>query len=165
MSEILAGSGAKINRFGHRTEFWRRIALREARRVLRSGGVLLAAAVGRFASLLAGLFDGLLGDPEFRAIVERGLRDGQHRNPTPRDFFTTAFFHRPDELAAEVREAGFALVALLGVEGPAWPLPDVARRFAQPDERERLLEAARAVEAEPSLLGLSAHLLAVGRAP
>jgi SAM-dependent methyltransferase len=38
-------------------------ALTEARRVLRPGGVLLAAAISRFASLLDGLSVGIIGDP------------------------------------------------------------------------------------------------------
>ncbi len=43
----------------------RRQALAEARRVLRPGGRLLARAVCRFASLLDGLYQGWLDDPDF----------------------------------------------------------------------------------------------------
>ena len=133
--------------------------------MLEPGGLLFAAAVDRFASLLPGIFENALADPEFAAIVARDLRDGQHRNPTNKDYFTTAFFHRPEDLEAEVREGGFELLDLLGVEGPGWLLLDIDRRWADPAERERLLRAARAVEREPTLLGLHAHLLAVGRKP
>jgi SAM-dependent methyltransferase len=148
----------------HLTERAERLrALREARRVLRPGGRLFAVGISRFASLLSGLFDGLLADPAFRAIVERDLVDGQHRNPTRHDYFTTSFFHRPEELPAEVAEAGFAVEALLGVEGPSWPLPDLATRWADPAVRDQVLAAARAVEREPSLLGFHPHILAVAR--
>jgi len=61
----------------------RRQALAEARRVLRPGGRLLAMAVCRFASLLDGLYQGWLDDPDFRPIVDQDVTDGQHRNPDP----------------------------------------------------------------------------------
>jgi SAM-dependent methyltransferase len=139
-------------------------ALAEARRVARDGGVVAAAAISRFASLLDGLITGALDDPAFRSIVERDLVDGQHRNPTSRpEWFTTAFFHHPHELEAEVAEAGLRLEELVGLEGPAWLVRDVDERWADPEQRERLLSTARAVERERALLGLSAHLLAVAR--
>jgi SAM-dependent methyltransferase len=141
-------------------------SLREAARVLRPGGRLFAAAISRWASALDGLARDLLQDPRFALIVEQDLRDGQHRNPTERlDYFTTAYFHRPEELAAEVRAAGLALDGVYGVEGPGWILPDVAERMADARRRASLLRVARMVETEPSVLGSSAHLLAVAQRP
>jgi hypothetical protein len=130
--------------------------------VLRPEGVLTAAAISRFASTMDGLLRGHLDDPAFEAMVEGVLRDGQHRNPTGRpEWFTTAYFHLPQELGQEVAEAGLRLQTLLAVEGPAWMLPDIEQRLADLARREPVLAAIRRVETEPSLLGASSHLLAV----
>jgi ubiquinone/menaquinone biosynthesis C-methylase UbiE len=141
-------------------------ALAEARRVLRPGGVVCAAAISRFASLLDGLFTGAIHEPAFAEIASGDLHDGVHRNPTNRlEWFTTAYFHRPEELRAEVLAAGLDLVTVAALEGPLWLLPDLGRLWADAATRERLLGFVRAVETEPSFLGVSAHLLAVGRRP
>ncbi len=108
----------------HITERDERVrALAEAGRVLRPGGMVAAAAISKFLSLLDGLVSGWLGDPEFDSIVERDLEQGQHRNPTNRpEWFATAFFHHPGELQAEVEDAGLQFEALFGIEGPGWLL-------------------------------------------
>jgi hypothetical protein len=141
-------------------------ALAEARRVLRDGGLVFAAAISRFASLFDGLSRGFLFEPGFRAIVDRDLTDGQHRNPTERPgWFTTAYFHHPDELEAEAGAAGLAVRELVGVEGLAGWLPGLEARWDDAGDREAILHAARVVEREQVLRGLSSHLLLIGERP
>jgi len=149
----------------HLTERKDRIrALNEAHRVLDQGGILFAAAISRFAPLLDGLCRNLVDDPVFQQILKSDLETGQHRNPTNHpDYFTTAFFHRPDELAAEIRAAGFSDESVIAVEGPAWLLPNLADRMHDPAKKEQIIELLRAVEGDPSLIGMSAHFLAVAR--
>jgi SAM-dependent methyltransferase len=142
----------------------RRRALLEAARVLRPAGLLFAAGICRFASMLDGLTRELLGDPEFARIVQRDLGDGIHLNKTARlDYFTTAFFHAPEELRREVAEAGFQIEGLYGIEGPGGILSNLDERWNDPVRREMILQVARALESERSVIGCSAHLLAVGR--
>jgi ubiquinone/menaquinone biosynthesis C-methylase UbiE len=144
----------------------RQTALSEAIRVLRPGGVLIAAGISRSASALDGLSRELLGDHEFMRIVERDLLDGHHQNPTNRlDYFTTAYFHRPEDLRREVTDAGFDVEGLYGIEGPGWILPDLEERWNDPERREMVLRVARALESKTSVVGSSAHLMVVGRKP
>lgn len=149
----------------HLTEEPERLsALTEAHRVLRSGGLVFAVGISRYASTLQGFTRGFLDDPEFAAIAMRDLVDGQHRNPSAKPgYFTTAFFHHPDELADEVAKAGFDLDALLAVEGPFWGLQDIDNQWGEEGKRNRLMSVIRQIESERSLIGASAHIMAIGR--
>jgi SAM-dependent methyltransferase len=139
-------------------------ALAEARRVLRPRGVVVAAAISRYASLLDGLFRGLVDDPDFLSILDRDLREGQHRNPTRRlDYFTTAYFHRPHELAGEAAAAGLEGAGVLAVEGPAWLIADFEERWRDEGRRQSLLALLRQIETEPAALSMTAHLLLTAR--
>jgi SAM-dependent methyltransferase len=136
----------------------RMLALREAIRVSRPGGRVIAVGISQYASIIDGLKRRSLDDPVFRAIVERDLQDGQHVNPhgvARPEFFTTAHFHHPDELEREASHAGLCDVELIAIEGPAWIVEDA-------DDLENQLYAARATESERALMGASAHILVTG---
>jgi ubiquinone/menaquinone biosynthesis C-methylase UbiE len=138
--------------------------LREARRILHPGGLAWGAAISHFASLFDSITHGFFDDPAFAPIVERDLEDGRHRNPTSNSiYFTDAYLHRPGELSRDFLAAGFQIVELVGIEGPGWLAIDFDRLWKDPVQRERLLAAVRKVEREPSILGATSHIMAIGR--
>lgn len=166
--DIADASGDAVLLMGplyHLTERQDRLtALREARRILKPEGLVFAVGISRFTSALDGLVSGYMNDPEFVRIVQQDLVDGQHRNPRNHPaYFTTTFFHAPQELQQEMEEAGLQHDATLAVEGPAWLLGNFAEQWSDPSRRERLLATIQWLEGELSLLGASAHLMAVGR--
>lgn len=137
-------------------------AWREFGRVVVPGGLIAAAAIGRFAALNDGLRQDLLADPTFNAMLQAALPDGRHRNELNLPGrFTTAYFHHPDELAGEVVEAGLTPVGVLAVECTAWLVGSLQQQLDDPVRREQLLGWLRRIEAEPTLLGASSHLLAL----
>ena len=91
------------------------------------------------------------------------LASGRNVGPAPR--FTTAYFHRPDEVPAEFAAAGLPGAVRYAVEGAGWLLGDLGDWLDGNGRQRLLLEALRQVETEPGLLGVSAHLLTVARGP
>jgi ubiquinone/menaquinone biosynthesis C-methylase UbiE len=149
----------------HLTERSDRIAaLREAWRIVRPGGVVLAVGISRFVSTLDGMLHGFLDDPLFVRITRDDLATGQHRNPTNHPaYFTTTYFHHPAELKTEVEDAGLVHERTVGIEGAAWLVSRVRETWDDPTWRARYLDALGRIEEEPSLLGASQHLLVVAR--
>ncbi len=158
---LLMGPLYHLNEKSERAE-----CLRETLRVLRPGGLVFAVGITRFASLIDGLHSGFLEDPEFVKIVERDLKDGRHRNPTDNPFYwTDAYFHLPQELEAEVSDAGFRDTKLLGIEGPGWAANDFNKFTTDPKLSRHFFDFLRKVEAERSLVGASPHIAVLAHKP
>lgn len=139
-------------------------ALAEARRVLKKKGLVFCAAISRFASTVDSLSQGWIKDPVFAQIVDRDLTDGQHRNPTGRpEYFTDAYFHQPAGVKSEIEHAGFSSCHVFAVEGLGVLLRDFDSVWAQPGLRKKILSLLERTQAEPSILGISPHLLAVAQ--
>ena len=137
----------------------RALALREAIRVTRPGGLVAAAAITRHAALLELTGLGLLDDAavaEVTGLLATGV------NTDDPDGFTTAYFHHVGEFRSEVVRSGLTAVTVYGVEGPAAPALDNA---APADAAAVLASAARCarlVETDPALIAASPHLIAIG---
>lgn len=136
-------------------------ALREARRVARSGAPVIAAGISRYATLMDIGSDGRLTEA-VEPFLNQLHATGQFRGGVVG--FTTAYFHLPDELALELADAGLRDVEVYGIEGPAGPTLRALGLGRIDELLEPAVRAARMVEREPALIAASGHLLAVGRA-
>jgi SAM-dependent methyltransferase len=138
--------------------------LAEARRVLHPGGTLVAATINRYAGVHDTLSQGRYFDPARRPRIEAAAADGNLR-PSENSLFTTAYFHQPPEIAAEVAAAGFGAAGQYGIEGAAWLMGGITAWLDDPEQCALVLRAMRITESDPSLLGVSGHLLTAGVKP
>jgi len=141
----------------------RRRALAEARRVTRPDGLVVAATINRYAPVHDTLRSARYFEPAVRARNDATVRSGEHRPAVADALFTTAYFHEPAEILAEVQDAGLDVTGQYGVEGAAWLLGDIDAWLDDPVRRADVLHAVQLTESAPSLLGASAHLLTVAR--
>ena len=141
----------------------REAALHEALRVLRPGGLLLATVMTRYAWTLGALLES--GSARLDA-VRAMLEDGVYRNPEP-GRFTEAYLFRAAEVAPWFEAAGFQTVRTVASQSF---LHLVQEQVAELRERdlaafEALVEIAYAAAGDPSILGISNHVLYAGTSP
>lgn len=143
----------------------RRVALAEAVRVTRPGGIVAVVALGRHANLFGAAIAGQL--VQRRAIVEdiqlQGWSSRNDRWPA------TTYYHTIDELRDELTGAGLRVVNVHGVGGPGGWLAVAADRYDLDDMGGGMFDAAllgaRMGDHCPELIHASANLLAVSRVP
>ena len=148
----------------------RQLALREALRLLKPGGLLFTAAITRYATTLAyltmyGVKNNLLDEPEFFEMLKHEIATGHHiKNPASRyDGMGRSRFHLPDELKDEIEAAGFCDTDVRGVIGPAWLVSNLDDVWKDDFKRENIMRIVRLLEKEESIMGLSTHLLTISR--
>jgi len=140
----------------------RRQALSESLRVLRTGGLLFAVGISRFAPLVDSLKPDFLKDEGFRSIVQNDLMTGQHRNPTENiHYFTDAYLTLPHELSSEITRAGFHDVRIIPIEGVGVISERVAEILSDSQVRSAFLNIVRMGEVIPWLSAITGHMMAV----
>ncbi|MGP3930553.1 class I SAM-dependent methyltransferase [Nonomuraea sp. KM88] len=136
-------------------------ALAEARRAARPGGTIAAAFISRYAALHDSVYHGTFTQQAARAADYRSVETGTIVSTVDTGF--RGYLHTPEEIPGEFTDAGLPEPRRYGLEGVFWLYGDVNAWLDDDGRRELLLDAARKVECEPSLLGASGHLLAVTR--
>ncbi|MGW2492323.1 hypothetical protein ACWCV9_34655 [Streptomyces sp. NPDC001606] len=90
------------------------------------------------------------------------MNEGRYDDPRP-GRFTGGYLTRPDDVAALFEDHGFRVLRLLASQGIlAWAQPEVAALAQRdPDAYQRLLNVAYRTASDPSIHGMSGHLLVV----
>lgn len=138
-------------------------ALREAYRILRPGGIIFAAALSRLLLGFQLSNKHMLTEPKVAALVEDVISCGKNKNPLlGSTFFNTAYFHHPDEFEQELWDAKFKDVSLFSVEGASGLNSSLSAVVADKRALDHLLDYIRQTETDRTIIGISAHMLAVG---
>lgn len=135
-------------------------ALKEAKRILTKGGVVLGFAITHSASAIATLQSGLIHDQKLFAMCISELQSGDHFPPENYPLMLPkGFCHRPSDLIEEFEIAGFEQLDLLPVEGIAWLDSNFFESWAEMTKREKLLELIKLTEHDRELLCFSPHIM------
>ncbi|MFC4139389.1 MULTISPECIES: bifunctional 2-polyprenyl-6-hydroxyphenol methylase/3-demethylubiquinol 3-O-methyltransferase UbiG [unclassified Microbacterium] len=135
-------------------------AISEATRVVRPGGMVLAAGLSRYVAFGAASLGRDIPSPipgEWAALIADGT-------PGSGMQFPAGHFHTAEELQSEVEAAGLEVLEVVGVEGPAGLFLEMARDLDQ-DVQDAAMLIACAASAERGIRDQSAHLLAIARVP
>ena len=135
--------------------------LLEAKRILKDGAVVICEVISRYANIFEGFQWNLIDDERFLDILDENLATGKH-TPDGTSYFTTAYFHTQNEIISELEDAGFVDISIIPVEGFGSIL-NAKEYFQNERKKELLLKYIRETENIPELLGVSNHLIAIGK--
>lgn len=141
----------------------RAACLGEARRVLRSGGLIFATFLVRYSALR----DVAKYDPEWlvdypddaKRILEDGIYTFEGRDNPP---FTDFWSIRPGEVAPMMQKAGFETVALMAQEGLVSMIEEKVN-LLEGEAWKAWVDLNYRCASDPSIHGTAEHLLYIGR--
>ena len=138
----------------------RALAIKEAKRVLKSNGIILGFAINHTASTLVGLLNGLIHKNSFFEMCKHELLTGTHNPPNNLPWLLAeAYYHKPEEFKAEFVEQNLNYLNLYAVEGMIWLDKDFFQNINNEKRRKTLLELLKITENDSSLLAFSPHMM------
>ena len=137
-------------------------AVSEARRVLKSSGLILATLITRTAPIRYAA----LNDPQWlvkeRERIDSFMSDGVYRAPSPGGGFTDAYFAHPADITPLFDEAGFQQLALLACEGIVSQI-DRHLNLLSGDLWEQWVDLNYRFASDLTVHGTAEHLLYIGK--
>lgn len=138
----------------------REAAIREAKRVVKKGGIILGFAISYTGSTLVGLLHGLIHKKTFFQMCQEELKNGTHSPPN--DFpwlLAEAFYHKPQQLIEEFTSQHLTHIQIHAVEGIAWLDKNYFCNMLQEEKKKTLTALVQLTENDPYLLPFSPHMM------
>lgn len=137
-------------------------ALSEAKRVLKPKGILLAAVISRYASLIDGFNRDLITDDQFQKMLIDDLHTGIHLNETENfEYFTEAYFHTPSEIKSEITESKLKFDNLIAIESFGWCIDNMKIKSEDLTYMNKLRKIINMVETNEDIIAMSPHIMAI----
>lgn len=138
----------------------RLLAINEAKRVVKKGGIILGFGINFTASTLVGLLNGLIYKPTFLEMCKSELLTGIHNPPDTFPWLLAeAFYHKPSELKNEFLKCNLKVEKIYAVEGFIWLDSNYFSNMLDKEKKLVLKELLSITENEELLLSLSPHIM------
>ena len=134
--------------------------IKEAKRVVKKGGIILGFAINSCASTVAGLMQGFIHENSFFNMCKEELTTGIHNPPKAFPWLLAeAYYHKPEELKSEFEEQDLETLNIYAVEGMIWLDKEYFANMLSAKKRKTLLELQKITENDASLLAFSPHIM------
>lgn len=136
--------------------------VREAWRVLKPGRRLFATFINRYSAFREEIKHRPWAIMELMDEYRQVLATGEITGPRATEGFTEAYVSLPEEVRPLMEGCGFETLALVGVEGVSGEVDEEVNQL-EGEAWERWVELNYEIGQYPSALGISDHLLYVGK--
>ncbi|NAW50269.1 methyltransferase domain-containing protein [Elizabethkingia argentiflava] len=134
--------------------------LKEARRVLKPGGILLGFAINYTASTIVALIQGVIGHSEFFSMCREELTSGIHDAPKNMPgILSHGYYYKQEDLIKEVEECSFEFLDIFAVEGFIWLDKNYFESQSNPSKQKILMELLKITENDKNLISFSPHMM------